>query len=259
MRALRAYLGLPKNVTSYGLISEVDWLLPQFQSQVRMIQQFSRILNTSSNRLLFKVYKWDYYLNNTGACKTWSTEIKNILVEHNLGQIFDSQCIFPVKSTVQLLKDSMKTKQKLLVKTNCEAKPKLRTFLTFKNFDFVPPHVGKPLTFLERKIISKLRLGILPIRMETARYIRPIIPEDERSCYCNNGETESETHFLFSCPMYSELRIKWIEKLNTDINFDMLSVVDKFDVALNQPENVRHTAQFVIRAMDLRSLLNTQY
>ena len=32
LRAARAYLGLPKNVASFGLISELDWLLPRFQS-----------------------------------------------------------------------------------------------------------------------------------------------------------------------------------------------------------------------------------
>ena len=100
LRAARAYLGLPKNVTSYGLISEVGWLLPQFRSHIRMIQQFGRILNTASNGLLFKLYKWDYYLNNAGVCKTWSSEIKNILENHNLGHVFDAQSIFPGKSTV---------------------------------------------------------------------------------------------------------------------------------------------------------------
>ena len=33
LRAARAFLGLPKNVTSFGLVSELDWLLPHFQSR----------------------------------------------------------------------------------------------------------------------------------------------------------------------------------------------------------------------------------
>ena len=59
--------------------------------------------------------------------------------------------------------------------------------------------------------------------------------------------------------MYDELRCQWIEKIHSDVNFDTLSVIDKLDVALNHPENVRRTAQFIIKAMDLRSLWNTQY
>ena len=41
LRAARAFLGLPKNVASFGLISELDWLLPQFQSRLKMIQYFN--------------------------------------------------------------------------------------------------------------------------------------------------------------------------------------------------------------------------
>ena len=29
LRAARAYLGMPQNVTSFGLVSELDWLMPQ--------------------------------------------------------------------------------------------------------------------------------------------------------------------------------------------------------------------------------------
>ena len=70
LRAARAFLGMLKNVTSCGLLSEVDWLLPQFQSQVKMMQFFARIMCTSSNRLMFKVYKWDRQLNDQGQIKT---------------------------------------------------------------------------------------------------------------------------------------------------------------------------------------------
>ena len=42
LRAARAFLGLPKNVTSFGLVSELDWLLPHFQSRIKMIQYYNR-------------------------------------------------------------------------------------------------------------------------------------------------------------------------------------------------------------------------
>ena len=63
LRAARAFLGLPKNVTSFGLISKIDWLLLRYQSHVKMIQFYNRILCTPSNRLLYKIYVWDHNLN----------------------------------------------------------------------------------------------------------------------------------------------------------------------------------------------------
>ena len=153
----------------------------------------------------------------------------------------------------------MQVKQQEIVQTECETKAKLRTFLTFKDFKTVPPHIGKPLTFVERRIISKLRLGILPIRIETARYVRPVLPEDQRLCYCNSGEIESEVHLLFQCSKYNMLREGWLKKLCIPTNFENLPTGEKLKLVLNVPENVRHTAKFLVSAMDSRSLLNKDY
>ena len=156
-----------------------------------MIRQFGRILRTPKHRLLYRVFAWDCQLNNSGQLKTWSSEIKSILSENHLGHLYEQQQIFSVPEIVSKLKISMFKKQKVNLKNECETKPKLRTFVTFKNFETLPPHVGKPLSFFERKILSKLRLGILPIRLETGRYLRPVLPEAQRLCYCNSGEVES--------------------------------------------------------------------
>ena len=160
LRAARAFLGLPKNVASFGLVSEVDWLMPRFQTQIKMIRHFGRILRTPKHRLMYRVFMWDRHLNSSGEISTWSNEIKTILYENNLNQLYDSQQIFPAKNVVTQLRSSMLISQQNIIKNECESKPKLRTFVIFKDYKTVPPHVGKPFSFLERKTLSKLRLGI---------------------------------------------------------------------------------------------------
>ena len=150
-------------------------------------------------------------------------------------------------------------KQHKILETECKNKPKLRTFMLFKDFKTLPPHVGKPLTFVERRAMSKLRLGILPLRLETARYLRPILPENERVCYCNSGKIENEYYVLFECKMYNDLRRAWLNKLSIPENFDILPKNEKLKLVLNDPNNVRHTAQYTISIMDQRSLLNKVY
>ena len=83
LRAARAFLGLPKNVASFGLVSEVDWLMPRFQTQIKMIRHFGRILRTPKHRLMYRVFMWDRHLNSSGEISTWSNEIKTILYENN--------------------------------------------------------------------------------------------------------------------------------------------------------------------------------
>ena len=169
------------------------------------------------------------------------------------------QHIFPLKNTVAQLKEAMFKKQRDLFKLECENKPKLRTFMMFKDFENQSPHIGKPLSFLERRIISKLRLGVLPLRIETGRYLRPLVPEHQRTCYCTSGQVESEYYVLFQCQMYRNLREAWLNKLVKPENFDNLTPQEKLKTVLNMSENVKHTAQFLLSLMDQRRLLNTMY
>ena len=153
LRAARSFLGLPKSVTSFGVVSELDWLLPQSQTQIKMIQYLGRIFRTSNERLMVKVFNWDRKLDESGSIRTWCSEIKEILNAHNLSSIFERAVIFPVKNVVAQLKTSMMEKQIDLTKAECLAKPKLRTFVRFKDFGTLPSHLGKPLSFIERKTL----------------------------------------------------------------------------------------------------------
>ena len=219
-----------------------------------MVQFFGRILRVSKSRLVFKTYVWDRKLNESGAVSTWSSEIKSILYDNNLGHVYDSNKIFTIKPIVSELTKAMQVNQKLYLKTECFLKPKLRTFITFKDFDSLAPHIGKPLSFVERRMVSKLRLGILPIRIETARYERPVPPEEERTCYCGSQEVESESHVLFDCMVYHDQRVEWLKKLCTPGEFDSLPIREKFKIILNNPDNVRPTAKYLVNIMDFRSL-----
>ena len=194
-----------------------------------------------------------------GVISTWSSEVKDILYTHNQSHIYDGKVLFPVKTIVAQIRSKIYDKQIEIVKTECNSKPKLRTFVTFKEYSYLPPHMGKPLSFIERKTISKLRLGILPLRIETARYLRPVVPENERLCYCKSGSIESEEHALFNCKMYENLRLNWLEQLNVPLNFNDLPTVDKLKLVLNSAENIRPTAKYVVSLMDLRRSLNKDY
>ena len=75
LRAIRAFLGLPKNSTNAGVLSEVDLPIPKFRNYICMIRQFHRMLNMDKFRLTKKVMLWDIFLNESLNLKTWSTEI----------------------------------------------------------------------------------------------------------------------------------------------------------------------------------------
>ena len=113
--------------------------------------------------------------------KTWSSEVRAILRESNQEHIFNLQQLFHVNLVSSQVKSSLLKAQTELVQNECQNKPKLRTFIAIKDFENLSPHISKALSFIERKTVSQLRLGILPLRIETARYLRPILPEIEKN------------------------------------------------------------------------------
>ena len=265
LRAIRAFLGVPKNACNVGVLSEVDLLLPQYRTQIQMIRQYHRMVCMEDDRLTKQIFVWDRELNERGIVSSWSNEIKLIFQECNLNLLFNMNCPFELKFVVSNILEKFKSNQRYYLSTECSEKPKLRTFILFKDFFETPSYILKPLNFHQRRLMAKTRLGCLPIRLETGRYSIPRLPESERFClvckiYKNNptnnpnlDSIESEIHYLFSCTAYSNERDDWFKKMTLPADFDLLTLDCKLKIVLNDPLNVKVTSQFITKAYDIRS------
>ena len=127
------------------------------------------------------------------------------------------------------MQKSMLLAQQANIKVECQNKPKLRTFVKFKEFSRTPSYLTKPLSFIQRKFLAKIRLGCLEIRIETGRYARPRLSEEARTCLVcpnQNQEVENEVHFLFNCQTYQAERLAWTQKLTGREEQDLLEILD---------------------------------
>ena len=186
LRAIRAFLGIPKRALIPGVLAEMNCLDPRSRTQIRMIRHFKRLMKLPDHRLTKKVFLWDRELNDSGALKTWSFEIKEILLRNNKDYIYNSP-YFCIKNTVTYLNKSLLEKDQTKWEADSRKKPKLRTFVAFKDFKKETSYLFKPLSFIQRKSLAKVRLGVLTLRIETGRFCRPILPAEERLCLiCNS-------------------------------------------------------------------------
>ena len=268
LRAIRAFLGVPKNVCSVGLLSEVDLLFPQYRTNIYMVRQYHRMLHMDNSKLTKQIYLWDRALNENNIVNTWSSEVKTIFDQSDKLEIFSSNTLFDLKSTVQDMTFSFKNKQKSYLIQECGLMPKLRTFNLFKDFQEQPAYVTKPLTFHHRRMLARTRLGCLPLRVETGRYTVPRLPEHQRTCLVCRvpdqlvnidsaavGPVECETHFLYQCEAYSAERRVWYGRMTLPDNFENLSIDIKLKTVLNDQLNIKFTAQFIVEALNIRSKL----
>ena len=57
--------------------------------------------------------------------------------------------------------------------------------------------------------MAKLRCGVLPIKIETGRFVNLAL--EDRICeVCNLNEKEDELHFICKCELYNEPEINFM-------------------------------------------------
>ena len=83
-------------------------------------------------------------------------------------------------------------------------KPKLRTYRTFKYVYNAEEYVRHCYNRKDRSLLAQIRLGILPLNIETGRYINK--PVELRTCDTCQNCVEDEKHFILFCPRYTDLR-----------------------------------------------------
>ena len=129
LRAIRAFLGVPKNACNVGVLSEVDLLLPEYRTRINMIRQYHRMMCMSNDRLTKRILLWDKELNDMGTVTTWSSEIKCIFEETNFPLLYTTNCAFDKKFVVANMISKFKHDQCTYLANACAEKPKLRTFI----------------------------------------------------------------------------------------------------------------------------------
>ena len=258
-RALRLYLGVGNSANLCGIRSDMAWLEPRSRTQIKMFRFYLRMLNMDNNRLTKKIFLHDQKFCSENLDKTcWSTELNQILSRNNL--LFSVDASQP-KLSVQSLHNSLFNKDLVMFRTKCLAATKLRTYNTL--FSPFVPHLSTVkytrscLPFILRKRLAQLRLGVLPLKIETDRFLK--IPANQRFCIqpqCTNQNHENkpiddEYHFLLHCNQYSELRQHLYSNVAAP-NFKHFSDKDKFLYLLTNASVARQVGQFISTAFDAR-------
>jgi len=128
---------------------------------------------------------------------------------------------------LELVKERLYTQQCTEWKNEILQKPKLRFYREFKNEPTIENYVSFNLLPNERSILAQIRLGILPLAVETGRFIN--LPLEERLCKnCNVETVEDEWHFVFDCDLYDRERTAYFDKIvNTKPEFIYLEPKDQ--------------------------------
>ena len=201
-----------------------------------MLRYFNRVNSMESWRLPKLIYDWDVSL----GLDSWGSEIKHIAA--NLG--FDTTLEHGESYDLTLAYNKFLVQSRREWQIEAERKPKLRTFLKIHNFDSKQCLVKSQITRYQRSLLSQLKFGILPLKIETDRYQG--IPLENRLCrICSENTVEDEIHFLFSCSALSSVRTKIMSLFdNTNVDFNESCAFNKLHNMLSQT-NLVSTGKYI--------------
>lgn len=240
-RAIRYFLGVHRFTPIVFLYGDVGWLPSQFRRWLCMLRYWNKLICFEDDRITKKAFNLDYE-----RCRdNWCSEVKHIMNQIGIGQYYDTKCAIDLG----LVESHLTNFYSEIWKDSLENVPKLRTYKTFKNDFGLENYVSFNLSKAERSHMAQLRSGILPLRIETGRYVGE--PPNERLCtLCTQQETENELHFVLGCPFYNQYRTEILgEQL---LSPALLNRDRQYVFTYLMSHKFRQLSKFVVKAFRIR-------
>ena len=220
-RAQRWFLGVHNKTPLAAISGDMGWGTSKNRRHLNMLRLWNRLVKFEESKLVKRIFTWDYHHSNNN----WGSEIKSIMENINMiGHFYN-------KTTVDLkfAENALNQKTSVTWKSELQIKPKLRTYIKFKENFETECYVKFCMNRLQRSLLAQLRSGTLPLNIETGRF-RNIDVENRKCTLCNHNEVENEVHFVCECPVYDDHRsVMYNEILNKHSDFDIYLNQDKFN------------------------------
>ena len=201
-----------------------------------MLRFWNRLIAMNEFRITKRIFTWFYDHSDNN----WCMDIKRISTELDMLHIYDSKLFLNIRQAQEKCWDLMYMEWQ----NNVQNKPKLRLYRDIK-LEFIPePYVVKYVPKHARSLLAQIRLGILPLRIETGRFTNIVdrntglfrkMHVDERICtICDMNTTEDEAHFILHCTKYDAERQELsMECRVIEPQFDEFSDREKLQFLLN--------------------------
>ena len=240
-RAIRAFLGVHNFAPNLGIQGDMGWTSSSVRRKVNIVRVWNNLVNMNSNRLAKKVFQWDLEQQT----KAWAADVKVLFSNLNMADVFQNRLPCPTEQIWALLHEAKCCEWKRSL-TNY---PKLRTYVKFKENFCIEPYTSINMNRKYRSILAQLRIGILPLEIETGRWKGVEI--ERRTCQlCNSGSVEDESHFLFECIFYACERNDFFTKIGV-LSPESLSTETKFKKIMEHC-NILNTVKYACEIYEKR-------
>ena len=141
--------------------------------------------------------------------QNWASCVKHLLSRLGFLEVWEAQGVGNIKAFLNIFRQRVKDNFVQDWHSRLEKSSRARCFLTFANFQY-QKYLDVVNIVKYRKNLSRLRLSSHRLEVEVGRWTKPNkTPIENRKCQICNV-LEDEFHFLFECPLYTNLRKLYI-------------------------------------------------
>ena len=235
------------NVGVYGELGRYPLYINRYS---RIIKFWCHVLQ-SNNILILKLYNSLVASCNNGKTN-WAKGVKTLLDNYGFSYVWHNPF------SVNLNTFHLHFKHKVIdvfKQTWYNDVNNSRSLILYKSFkqSFEFEHYLSALPKKFRIVLSQLRLSAHQLRIETGRYSQNRVDRVLRLCtLCDRSDIEDEYHFVLICPVYSQIRQKYIRPF-----YYLRPSVYKFIKLMqsNQINVLRNLGKYVYESFAIRKSL----
>ena len=248
LKFLKRILKVKLNTCSNGIYGELGRYPLYVNRFTRIIKYWCKLLKTE-NSILKKVYE-NMLIDCNNGKNNWVTKVKSLLCNYGFTNVFMNAPYIDLKTFPELFKRRVIDVFIQEWSGGVNRNSVLDQYNNFKTCFGYEEYLNiLPVNL--RSFFTKLRLSLLPIRINTDRFGINRIDRNLRHCLCcKSTDLEDCYHFICICSNFKDLRKKYIPKyfIKNPSMFKFLELVNSSNKVI-----LRNACLFIKEGLRLRS------
>ena len=206
LMACKYFLGVPTRTPNKMIYSELGRYPLYINSFVRSIQYWFKLLQMDHNRLPKQAYLMLFNSDKNGKIN-WVSNIRNLLSMYGFYYVWLYQGVGSQTAFIKQFKLRLCDTFKQECEETIQNKERYLFYRSFKSNFNQEQYIVDIDIFCFRVALSHFRFGVLPIGSNMQRY-----SDEPNAMMCPKckTKTEDEHHLIFDCPLYDDLRKRFI-------------------------------------------------
>ena len=206
---------------------------------LRSIKYWIRILNMKDSRNVRKVYNMMRY---DGNHQNWCGKIKELLIHFNFEDLWVLQQVEQPRIFLNNLKLRMIAESDNIWQQTLQESNRYFIYKNFKQSRYKEMYLNHIKPVVIRRLLSRFRMGVSAILTHKYRFVN----DKETVCPMCTELEENDIHFLLHCPVYHDLRVKYLSPFHSppnEISFNSMLQMEDSNMITGLSLYIYHSIQ----------------